>query len=191
MESIEIWLLAISLAMDCFTVSLTSGIILHKIHWDILLKTAFFFGLFQAAMPFLGWMGTIFFNESIKAYDHWIAFTLLSYLGIRMIKEHFNKDKKCCFDPTRMKVILMLSVATSIDAFAIGISFALTGFESLGSLAFPLTAIGLTSFVFALSGGVMGACFGRKYHFYAELIGGIILIAIGIKILIVHLVNHI
>lgn len=191
MNSLEIWLLAIGLAMDCFTVSLTSGIILRKLHWNIILKMAFFFGLFQAAMPFFGWLGTVFFNESIKAYDHWIAFGLLSYLGIHMIMEHFNKNKTCCFDPTRLKVILMLSVATSIDAFAVGISFAVTGFDSFSSLLFPLTAIGITSFAFGLVGSVIGVCFGKRYHFYAELTGGIILIAIGLKILIVHLVNHI
>ena len=191
MDSIEIWLLAISLAMDCFTVSVTSGIILHKIKWNILLKMAFFFGLFQAAMPFLGWLGISFFSESIKAYDHWIAFGLLSYIGFHMIREHFDKDKSCTFDPTRLKVILMLAIATSIDAFAVGISFGVTGFNTLRSLVFPLLAIGLTSFVLSVVGGLIGACFGRKYHFYSELFGGIILIGIGIKILTVHLVNHI
>ena len=191
MDSIEIWLLAISLAMDCFTVSMTSGIILHKVQWKILLKMAFFFGLFQAAMPFIGWLGISFFSESIKAYDHWIAFGLLSYIGFHMIKEHFQKKEACCFDPTRLKVILMLAVATSIDAFAVGISFGVTGFNTLSSLLFPLITIGFTSFVLSVAGGLIGACFGRKYHFYSELLGGIILIGIGLKILIEHLINHI
>lgn len=191
MDSIEIWLLAISLAMDCFTVSVTSGIILHKVQWNIIAKMAFFFGLFQAAMPFLGWLGTSFFNESIKAYDHWIAFGLLSYIGIRMIKEHFDNEKESSFDPTQLKVILMLAVATSIDAFAVGISFALTGFNTMVSLTYPLIAIGITSFVLSIAGGLIGAVFGRRYHFYSEIFGGIILIGIGIKILVVHLVNHI
>ena len=191
MDSIEIWLLAISLAMDCFTVSLTSGIILKKIEWKVLLKMAFFFGLFQAAMPFFGWLCIIFFNESVKAYDHWIAFGLLSYIGIHMIKEYFDKEKTCTFDPTRLKVILMLAVATSIDALAVGISFAVTGFNTVSSLIFPLIAIGITSFVLSIAGGMIGACFGKRYHFYSELFGGIILIGIGIKILIEHLVNHI
>lgn len=191
MNSLEIWLLAISLAMDCFTVSVTSGIILHKMQWNVFLKMAFFFGLFQAAMPFMGWLGLCFFNDSIKAYDHWIAFGLLSYIGIRMIKEHFDKDKTCCFDPTRLKVILMLAIATSIDAFAVGISFAVTGFNTLGSLIFPLVAIGLASFVLSIVGGLIGVCFGSRYHFYSEIFGGVILIGIGIKILIEHLVNNI
>lgn len=191
MDSIEIWLLAISLAMDCFTVSVTSGIILHKIQWNILLKMAFFFGLFQAAMPLLGWLGISLFSDSIKAYDHWIAFGLLFYMGIHMVREHFDKEKTCCFDPTQLKVILMLAVATSIDAFAVGISFGVTGFNTLVSLIFPLITIGITSFILSIAGGLIGACFGRKYHFYSELFGGIILIGIGLKILISHLVNHI
>ncbi len=177
--------------MDCFTVSVTSGIILHKIQWNILLKMAFFFGLFQAAMPLLGWLGISLFSDSIKAYDHWIAFGLLFYIGIHMVREHFDKEKTCCFDPTQLKVILMLAVATSIDAFAVGISFGVTGFNTLVSLIFPLITIGITSFILSIAGGLIGACFGRKYHFYSELFGGIILIGIGLKILISHLVNHI
>ena len=191
MDSIEILLLSISLAMDCFTVSMTSGIILRKIQWNIIFKMAFFFGFFQAVMPFFGWLGISFFNDSIKAYDHWIAFGLLSYIGIHMVREHFDKEKSCSFDPTRMKVILMLAVATSIDALAVGISFGVTGFNTIASLTFPLVAIGLTSFILSIGGGLIGACFGRKYHFYSELIGGIILIGIGLKILVVHLMNDI
>lgn len=191
MDSIEILLLSISLAMDCFTVSMTSGIILRKIQWHVILKMAFFFGLFQGIMPLFGWFSIAFFNESIKAYDHWIAFCLLSYLGIHMIREYFDKEKTCCFDPTRLKVILMLAIATSIDALAVGISFGVTGFSTISSLTFPLLTIGLTSFILSIVGALIGASFGRKYHFYSELFGGIILIGIGIKILIVHLVNHI
>ena len=191
MDNIEILLLSISLAMDCFTVSMTSGIILRKIQWDTILKMAFFFGLFQAVMPFFGWLGISFFNESIKAYDHWIAFGLLSYIGFHMIREHFDKEKTCCFDPTRLKVILMLAIATSIDALAVGISFGVTGFNTVASLTFPLVAIGATSFILSVVGALIGASFGRKYHFYSELVGGIILIGIGIKILIVHLIHHI
>ena len=115
MSILEIWLLAVSLAIDCFTVSITSGIILHRIRWGIFLKMAFLFGLFQAAMPFLGWLGASRFNHLIETYDHWIAFALLAFLGIRMIREHFKDEEERSFDPTRMKVILTLAVATSID----------------------------------------------------------------------------
>ena len=98
MSIIEIWLLAISLAIDCFTVSVASGIILHKVEWKTFLTMGFFFGLFQAMMPFLGWAGAKNFHHYIEAYDHWIAFGLLTFLGVRMIKEYFNDDESCSFD---------------------------------------------------------------------------------------------
>ncbi len=191
MSSIEIWLLAVSVAIDCFTVTVTSGIILHQIRWGIFLKMAFFFGLFQAMMPLLGWACAFKFSEHIEAYDHWIAFGLLAYIGIRMIKEQFSKSESHIFDPTRLKVILILAVATSIDALAVGISFAFTGFKSISSLGSPLLIIGLTSFALTLTGGIIGACFGKRFNLRFELLGGVILIGIGLKILIEHISNQV
>ena len=133
MSTLEIWLLAVSLAIDCFTVSVTSGIILRRIQWRTFLKMAFFFGFFQALMPLIGWFGASRFNHLIESYDHWIAFALLAFLGIRMIREHFKDSEECSFDPTSLKVILTMAVATSIDALAVGISFAFTGFNSIDS----------------------------------------------------------
>lgn len=191
MSILEIWLLAVSLAIDCFTVSITSGIILHRIRWGIFLKMAFLFGLFQAAMPFLGWLGASRFNHLIETYDHWIAFALLAFLGIRMIREHFKDDEERSFDPTRMKVILTLAVATSIDALAVGISFAFTGFRTLSSLLYPLTAIGIASFVISLAGSLIGVFFGKRFNLRVEIFGGLVLIGIGVKILFEHLLaNH-
>ena len=191
MSILEIWLLAVSLAIDCFTVSITSGIILHRIRWGIFLKMAFLFGLFQAAMPFLGWLGASRFNHLIETYDHWIAFALLAFLGIRMIREHFKDEEERSFDPTRMKVILTLAVATSIDALAVGISFAFTGFRTLSSLLYPLTAIGIASFVISLAGSLIGVFFGKRYNLRVEIFGGLVLIGIGVKILFEHLLaNH-
>lgn len=191
MSILEIWLLAVSLAIDCFTVSITSGIILHRIRWGIFLKMAFLFGLFQAAMPFLGWLGTSRFNHLIETYDHWIAFALLAFLGIRMIREHFKDEEERSFDPTRMKVILTLAVATSIDALAVGISFAFTGFRTLSSLLYPLTAIGIASFVISLAGSLIGVFFGKRFNLRVEIFGGLVLIGIGVKILFEHLLaNH-
>lgn len=191
MSILEIWLLAVSLAIDCFTVSITSGIILHRIRWGIFLKMAFLFGLFQAAMPFLGWLGASRFNHLIETYDHWIAFALLAFLGIRMIREHFKDEEERSFDPTRMKVILTLAVATSIDALAVGISFAFTGFRTLSSLLYPLTAIGIASFVISLAGSLIGVFFGKCFNLRVEIFGGLVLIGIGIKILFEHLLaNH-
>lgn len=191
MSILEIWLLAVSLAIDCFTVSITSGIILHRIRWGIFLKMAFLFGLFQAAMPFLGWLGASRFNHLIETYDHWIAFALLAFLGIRMIREHFKDEEERSFDPTRMKVILTLAVATSIDALAVGISFAFTGFSTLSSLLYPLTAIGIASFVISLAGSLIGVFFGKRFNLRVEIFGGLVLIGIGVKILFEHLLaNH-
>lgn len=191
MSILEIWLLAVSLAIDCFTVSITSGIILHRIRWGIFLKMAFLFGLFQAAMPFLGWLGASRFNHLIETYDHWIAFALLAFLGIRMIREHFKDEEERSFDPTRMKVILTLAVATSIDALAVGISFAFTGFRTLSSLLYPLTAIGIASFVISLAGSMIGVFFGKRFNLRVEIFGGLVLIGIGVKILFEHLLaNH-
>ena len=135
MTTLEIWLLAVSLAIDCFTVSVTSGIILRRIQWRTFLKMAFFFGFFQALMPLIGWSGANHFSHLIEAYDHWIAFGLLAFLGIRMIREYFKDIEECSFDPTRLKVILTLAVATSIDALAVGISFAFTGYKHFVSAA--------------------------------------------------------
>ena len=191
MSILEIWLLAVSLAIDCFTVSITSGIILHRIRWGIFLKMAFLFGLFQAAMPFRGWVGASRFNHLIETYDHWIAFALLAFLGIRMIREHFKDEEERSFDPTRMKVILTLAVATSIDALAVGISFAFTGFRTLSSLLYPLTAIGIASFVISLAGSLIGVFFGKRFNLRVEIFGGLVLIGIGVKILFEHLLaNH-
>lgn len=191
MSILEIWLLAVSLAIDCFTVSITSGIILHRIRWGIFLKMAFLFGLFQAAMLFLGWLGASRFNHLIETYDHWIAFALLAFLGIRMIREHFKDEEERSFDPTRMKVILTLAVATSIDALAVGISFAFTGFRTLSSLLYPLTAIGIASFVISLAGSLIGVFFGKRFNLRVEIFGGLVLIGIGVKILFEHLLaNH-
>ena len=191
MSILEIWLLAVSLAIDCFTVSITSGIILHRIRWGIFLKMAFLFGLLQAAMPFLGWLGASRFNHLIETYDHWIAFALLAFLGIRMIREHFKDEEERSFDPTRMKVIQTLAVATSSDALAVGISFAFTGFRTLSSLLYPLTAIGIASFVISLAGSLIGVFFGKRFNLRVEIFGGLVLIGIGVKILFEHLLaNH-
>lgn len=187
MSLLEIWLLAVSLAIDCFTVSVTSGIILQRIRWGIFLQMGFFFGLFQAMMPFLGWAGASRFSYLIETYDHWIAFGLLCFLGIRMIRAHFRKDETCCFDPTRLPVILTLAVATSIDALAVGISFAFTGFNSLSSLAEPLWAIGIASFIISIMGSLIGVTFGKRFNLRMEFFGGLVLIGIGAKILIEHL----
>lgn len=126
MTGLEIWLLAIGLAMDCFAVSIASGIILKRTQWRPMLVMALAFGLFQALMPFIGWMFAKTFSHLIESVDHWIAFAILAFLGGRMILESF-KDEDCrqTFNPASPKVVFTMAIATSIDALAIGISFAL------------------------------------------------------------------
>ena len=190
MTGLEIWLLAIGLAMDCLAVSIASGIILKRIQWRPMLVMAFFFGLFQAIMPLLGWLGASTFSHLIESVDHWIAFAILAFLGGRMIKESF-KEEDCCqrFNPASLKVVITMAIATSIDALAIGVSFAFLGIKSCWSILYPVGSIGFVSFLMSLIGLIFGIRFGcgiaRKLR--AELWGGIILILIGTKILIEHL----
>lgn len=190
MTGFEIWLIAIGLAMDCFAVSIASGIILKRIQWQPMLVMAFAFGIFQAIMPFLGWIGASTFSHLIESVDHWIACAILAFLGVRMIIESF-KDEDCRqeFNPAHPKVVLTMAVATSIDALAIGISFALLGISDYSAILSPICIIGFVSFALSLAGllfGIKCGCgIGRKLR--AELWGGIILVIIGTKILIEHL----
>lgn len=190
MTNVEIWLIAVGLAMDCFAVSIASGIIMRRIRLRPMLTIAFFFGLFQALMPLLGWMAARTFSHQIESIDHWIAFAILAFLGGRMVKESFKKeDCRQEFDPTRLKIVLALAVATSIDALAVGVSFAFLGMKGITDILSPVGIIGFVSFALSLVGLVFGIRFGcgiaRKLR--AELWGGIILIIIGTKILIEHL----
>lgn len=190
MTGLEIWLLAIGLAMDCFAVSIASGIILKCAKLRPMLVMAISFGFFQALMPLLGWIGASFFSHLIESIDHWVAFVILAFLGGRMIMGSF-KDEECKneYDPTSLKMVLALAVATSIDALAVGVSFAFLGVKEFSAILPPIGIIGLVSFVLSMAGLMFGIRFGsgiaRKLR--AELWGGIILIIIGTKILIEHL----
>ena len=172
MNLLDIILLAIALAMDCFAVSIVSGVLTRK---NCLPRMAFLFGFFQALMPLIGWIGISFFRSDIEAYDHWIAFALLLLIGGNMIRESFSEEEEHFFNPLRLRTQLLLAVATSIDAMAIGISFACTGFNEISQLLLPIIIIGVVSSVFSMK---------------PELLGGLILIAIGIKILITHLIEE-
>lgn len=190
MNFFDLFLLGVALAMDCFTVSIVCGVIMNQRQWGTILRIAFLFGFFQAAMPLLGWLGTHYFQSYIEAFDHWIAFGLLAFLGGRMIKESFKAEEEIeHFDPTSLKKQLELSVATSIDALAIGISFACTGYKTMSSLAWPLIIIGLCSFIFAIAGHLLGVRFGDavRKRIKPELLGGIVLLFIGVKVLVSHL----
>lgn len=190
MTGLEIWLLAIGLAMDCFAVSVASGIILKRLRWKPMLAMALAFGLFQALMPLLGWLGAKSFSHLIAEVDHWIAFAILVFLGGRMILESL-KDEECRqeFDPSSPKVVLTMAVATSIDALAVGVSFAFLGIRDCTAILSPIAIIGFVSFVVSLVGlffGIKCGC-GCARKLKAELWGGIILVIIGLKILVEHL----
>lgn len=192
MTGIEIWLLAVGLAMDCFAVSIASGITLNRIRWKPMLVMAFFFGLFQAVMPLIGWLGTHFFSHLIEAVDHWIAFGILLFLGGRMVRESFKEEEvRHMPDATRLSVVLTLAVATSIDALAVGVSFACLGVDRWSSILPPTGIIGLVSFLFSMTGLLLGIRFGHGLarRLKAERLGGLILIAIGIKIVLEHTMN--
>ena len=190
MTGLEIWLLAIGLAMDCFAVSIASGIILKRVRMRPMLIMALAFGFFQALMPLLGWIGASFFSHLIENIDHWIAFAILAFLGGRMVLESF-KDEDCRheFDPTSLKVVSALAVATSIDALAVGVSFAFLGVRSFSSILPSIGIIGFVSFALSFVGLMFGIRFGcgiaRKLR--ADLWVCVILIIIGTKILIEHL----
>ena len=204
MNLLDIILLAVALAMDCFTVSIVSGVIDHG-DWNndsseakirvpvpvIYLRMAFLFGFFQAMMPLLGWLGISHFQAYMEAYDHWIAFGLLGFIGGRMIWESFGDEEDQHFNPRKLRTQLLLAVATSIDALAIGISFACTGFTELSQLTMPLLIIGIVSFLFSIFGYHLGRRFGKAItrRLKPELFGGIILVLIGLKILLSHLLG--
>lgn len=204
MNLLDIILLAVALAMDCFTVSIVSGVIDHgDWHNDsseakirvpvpvIYLRMAFLFGLFQALMPLLGWLGISHFQAYMEAYDHWIAFGLLGFIGGKMIWESFGDEEDHHFNPSKLRTQLLLAVATSIDALAVGISFACTGFTMLSQLTMPLVIIGIVSFLFSIFGYHLGRRFGKAItrRLKPELFGGIILVLIGLKILLSHLLG--
>ena len=173
--------------MDCFTVSIVSGLTGGQSSCEAwVYRMALLFGLFQALMPLLGWLGIIHFETYIAAYEHWIAFALLAFIGGKMVWESFSPDEEQHFNPRHLYTQLLLAIATSIDALAVGISFALTGYGSLSQLTLPLVIIGLVSFLFSIAGYHLGRRFGKPItkRMKPELIGGLILIAIGLKILL-------
>ncbi len=188
MNLIDIILLAVALAMDCLTVSIVSGLTTHDGKpWEAwLLRMALLFGLFQAIMPLLGWLGILCFQTYMEAFDHWIAFGLLSFIGGKMIWESFSEEEEQHFNPRHLHTQLILAIATSIDALAVGISFGCTGYNALAQLTLPLAIIGFVSFLFSIIGYHLGRRFGKSItkRMKPELIGGLILIAIGLKILL-------
>lgn len=184
MSIIEIALIGVGLAMDAFAVSICRGLAMRRMNYKKAIIIAAFFGVFQALMPALGYvLGTTFANK-IAAIDHWIAFILLALIGANMIKEALSSDDdECQDDSLRLGDLIMLSIATSIDALAVGITFAFFNV----SLLLSVSMIGIITFIICVIGVKVGNVFGEKYKSKAELAGGLILIVMGAKILIDHL----
>ena len=185
MSILSIVLTGFGLAMDAFAVSVAKGITLTRVKAKDALKVALFFGGFQALMPTIGYFLGSAFESLVTNIDHWIAFILLGIIGGNMIKEAFCKEKENeeSNDDISFKTMFVLAVATSIDALAIGITFAFLRVN----LLLAISMIGIITFVISIIGTKVGNKFGSKYEKKAELAGGIILILIGIKILLEHL----
>jgi len=171
--------------MDSFAVSISTGSVLRKFHFKAMGKISFLFALFQGAMPVIGWYAGESFEEYIRDYDHWVAFILLTVIGGKMIYEAFwGEEDTPYLDPYSFRKMATLAVATSIDAFAIGISFSVLNLQIIG----PALIIGLVTFIFSFGGLTIGIKLGRAFGSKVELIGGLILIFIGVKILLEHTV---
>jgi putative Mn2+ efflux pump MntP len=184
MEIVTIFLLAIGLSFDSFAVSVCSGLNLPHIRFFQAVKIAIFLALFQAFMPLVGWLVGNSMKSLIEPVDHWIAFGLLSLIGGKMIIESFiDSEVREIKNPLNIRVILLLSLATSIDALAVGFSFA----TMLNKILIAVLIIGSVTFVASMLGILLGKKTGPKVTRYAEIIGGLILIFIGTRILILHI----
>ena len=189
MGYLELALIGVGLSMDAFAVSICKGLSMRKVDKKYMLVLAAFFGGFQALMPTLGWFLGSQFQTYITAIDHWIAFILLTLIGGKMIldviKEKGENEEVCPDDSVRidLKEFFLLAVATSIDALAVGITFAFLQVK----LASSVTIIGCITFCFTIAGVLIGNVFGTKFKDKATILGGVILIAIGVKILLEHL----
>ena len=186
MGLLELFLIAVGLSMDAFAVAVCKGLSMRKMCYGQAAVIALFFGGFQALMPLIGWILGRQFEKYITSVDHWIAFVLLGLIGGNMIREALGKDEEETVEATdhlNVKELLMMAIATSIDALAVGITFAFLQVSIVPAVSF----IGCTTFVLAFAGVCIGKIFGAKYKSRAELLGGIILILIGLKILLEHL----
>lgn len=185
MNLLTIIFIAAGLAMDAFAVSITLGTICKSRKVYHSLRIALAFGFFQAAMPVIGWAGGMFFREYIKAYDHWVAFSLLTFIGAKMFYESFNINKAGkTIKNLSGKTVLILSIATSIDALAVGVTFS---FEMFGLVAASVLIIGVVTFLFSYIGFHIGNTIGHFFESGFEKIGGVVLFGIGIKILLQHI----
>ena len=183
-------MMSAALAMDCFTVSVVAGFTSKHFRWPIILRTSTLFGLFQALMPLGGWLGMRLFRDTIERVDHWIAFLMRAFIGGKMIWESFGSEEETShtLHPEKWFTAISLAIATSIDAMAVGISYACTG-TTMDQLVPILFIIGIGSLLFSIMGWTLGILLGGDIlrRWQPERIGGTILILIGCKILFSHL----
>ena len=179
----ELVLIGVGLSMDAFAVALCKGLSMRRINYAHAAVIALFFGVFQAVMPLIGWVLGTQFARHITSVDHWIAFALLGYIGGKMIWEAVRGGEEEHAEALSLKLLVMMAVATSIDALAVGITFAFLQMDILPSAA----VIGLTTFVISFGGVFAGNRFGARYKRKAEIVGGVVLVLIGVKILLEHL----
>ncbi|MFA7636380.1 MAG: manganese efflux pump MntP family protein [Monoglobales bacterium] len=181
----ELFLIAVGLSMDAFAVAVCKGLNMRRINIKHTAVIAFFFGAFQAIMPFIGWVLGNQFKHYIESVDHWVTFILLGIIGGKMLWEAIYNEEEpdSCDIRINIKELFVLAIATSIDALAVGITFAISGVK----IGRAISLIGLTTFVLSAIGVIIGNKFGIKYKSKAEFAGGIILILIGLKILFEHL----
>ncbi|OPZ59750.1 MAG: putative manganese efflux pump MntP [Deltaproteobacteria bacterium ADurb.Bin510] len=176
--------LALGLAMDAFAVSITSGLTMRKLKVRYALRIALFFGVFQALMPIIGYLAGLSVREMIENYDHWVAFGLLAFVGGKMLFEAiFMQEEEREINPDDFGLLLVLAIATSIDALAVGLSLSLLKIEIL----MPAVLIGVVTFGLSFMGVYLGKRIGHLFEQKIEILGGLVLIGIGIKILLEHL----
>ncbi len=183
MDVVVIVLIAVGLAMDAFAVAICKGLAMQRPTTRAVVTIALWFGFFQAMMPVIGFYLGATFYDMIANYDHWIAFILLGVIGANMIREGLSEEEEGVDDDIGFRTMIVLAIATSIDALAIGISLAMT--ET--SIMWPAVIIGVITFVLSAVGVKLGSVFGDRFGSKAEIAGGIILILIGLKILFEHL----
>ena len=184
MGLLELFVLAVGLSMDAFAVAICKGLATEKVKPKHMIISGAWFGGFQALMPFIGYILGTTFEKYVTAFDHWIACVLLGAIGINMIKESFSDEENSADCDFGFKTMLIMAIATSIDALAVGITFALL--PNVNILAAVLF-IGVITFAFSATGVKLGSVFGGKYKSKAEFTGGAILVVLGIKILVEHL----
>jgi putative Mn2+ efflux pump MntP len=184
MDILSLLLIAIGLAMDVFAVSLGVGTSRFGNSKRTIFRLAFHFGLFQGGMTFLGWLAGTQIANWIAGFDHWIAFGLLSFVGIRMIKSGLNSNEESHpVDPSRGMTLVMLSIATSLDALAVGLSLAFLD----SNIRLASLIIGVVSLLLSLVGTIFGSTLGDRFGKRMEIIGGVLLIGIGLRIIFTHL----